>query len=160
MRPLSQPLELQVFLRDTMIALIRRDARNLTARQLAIFLVCYLTENEHTVRGLALILDVGKPTISRALDRLAEFDLIRRKVDPADRRSVLVGRTKAGGALMKQLEADVTEAATGKTPQSPSGKLFSDCIIFGSSVGLRRASGRQGRFGSGSQSPWRGVGSD
>ena len=39
------------------------------------------------MRGLAAKLAVSKPAITRALDRLSEFDLVRRKTDPLDRRS-------------------------------------------------------------------------
>src|ERR1700735_3372167 len=79
-------------LRGTIIALVRSDRTDLTARQLGVFLTCYLTEEEQTVRGLAKHLNVAKPAISRALDRLAEADLIKRKTDTTDRRSVLGGR--------------------------------------------------------------------
>ena len=40
--------------------------------------------------GLAAELNVSKLAITRALDRLGEFDFARRKVDPLDRRSILV----------------------------------------------------------------------
>jgi hypothetical protein len=40
-------------LRDTIVALVRRDGPDLSARQLGVFLTCYLQEGAHTVRGLA-----------------------------------------------------------------------------------------------------------
>ena len=40
-------------LRDTIVALVRRDGPDLSARQLGVFLTCYLTDKAHTVRGLA-----------------------------------------------------------------------------------------------------------
>ena len=101
-------------LRDTTVALVRRDGPDLSARQLGVFLTCYLTEKAHTVRGLAADLDVSKPAITRALDRLSEFELVRRKVDPADRRSVLVQRTLKGAAFLRELRSIMTEAAAGK----------------------------------------------
>ena len=58
-------------LRDTVVALVRRDGPDLSARQLGVFLTCYLQEGAHTVRGLAAELNVSKPAITRALDRLA-----------------------------------------------------------------------------------------
>ncbi|MEE8659886.1 hypothetical protein CGLAMM_00855 [Acetobacteraceae bacterium EV16G] len=64
------------------------------------------------MRGLAHELNVSKPAITRALDRLAELDLARRKVDPLDRRSVLVQRTLKGSAYLRELRAvmnDVSE---------------------------------------------------
>ena len=50
--------------------------------------------------------------ITRALDRLGELDLARRKVDPMDRRSVLVQRTLKGTAFLRDLRGIMTEAAT------------------------------------------------
>ena len=90
---------------------MRRDGPDLSARQLAVFLTCYLSDQAHTVRGLASDLRVSKPAITRALDRLAEFDLIRRKTDPADRRSVLVQRTLKGAAFLRDLRSTMGEAA-------------------------------------------------
>ena len=90
-------------LRDTVVALVRRDGPDLSARQLVVFLTCYLQDGAHTVRGLAADLNVSKPAITRALDRLGELDLARRKVDPMDRRSVLVQRTLKGTAFLRDL---------------------------------------------------------
>src|SRR5271155_259703 len=97
-------------LRDTVVALVRRDGPDLSARQLGVFLTCYLHEGAHTVRGLAADLNVSKPAITRALDRLGELDLARRKVDPMDRRSVLVQRTLKGAAFLRDLRSIMTEA--------------------------------------------------
>jgi DNA-binding MarR family transcriptional regulator len=58
-------------------------------------------------------LQVSKPAITRALDRLGEFDLARRKADPQDRRSVLVQRTPKGTAFLRDLRAIMTEASGG-----------------------------------------------
>src|SRR5271157_5600275 len=98
-------------LRETIVSLVRRDGPDLSARQLGVFLTCYLQDGAHTVRGLAAELDVSKPAITRALDRLGELDLARRKVDPLDRRSVLVQRTLKGAAFLRDLRGIMTEAA-------------------------------------------------
>ncbi len=98
-------------LRDTVVALVRRDGPDLSARQLGVFLTCYLQEGAHTVRGLAADLNVSKPAITRALDRLGDLDLARRKVDPQDRRSVLVQRTIKGTAFLRDLRSIMAEAA-------------------------------------------------
>lgn len=104
-------------LRDTIVALVRRDGPDLSSRQLGVFLTCYLQDGSHTVRGLAADLNVSKPAITRALDRLGELDLARRKVDPADRRSVLVQRTLKGQSFLRDLRGIMTEAgATAKKP--------------------------------------------
>jgi DNA-binding MarR family transcriptional regulator len=106
------PDQLIGILRDTIVALVRRDGPDLSARQLGVFLTCYLQDGAHTVRGLAADLHVSKPAITRALDRLGELDLARRKVDPLDRRSVLVQRTLKGAAFLRDLRAIMGEAAT------------------------------------------------
>lgn len=97
-------------LRDTIIATVRGEGPDLSARQLAVFLSCYLEDGAHTVRGLAQALNVSKPAITRALDRLSELDLARRKVDPLDRRSVLVQRTLKGSAYLRELRHVMSEA--------------------------------------------------
>ena len=114
--------QLVVILRDTVVALVRRDGPDLSARQLGVFLTCYLQDGGHTVRGLAADLNVSKPAITRALDRLGELDLARRKVDPMDRRSVLVQRTLKGTAFLRDLRNIMSEAA-GSAKKSGAGSL-------------------------------------
>src|SRR6195952_4079271 len=97
-------------LRDTVVSMVRRDGPDLSARQLGGFLPCYLQEGAHTGRGWAADLNVSKPAIPRALDRLGELDLARRKVDPMDRRSVLVQRTLKGQAFLRDLRSIMSEA--------------------------------------------------
>ena len=111
-------------LRETVVALVRRDGADLSARQLGVFLTCYLRDGGHTVRGLAAELNVSKPAITRALDRLGEIDLARRKVDPLDRRSILVQRTLKGAAFLRDLRSIMGDAATAakKAPQPRSAR--------------------------------------
>ena len=101
-------------LRETIVAMVRRDGPDLSARQLAVFLTCYLSEDAHTVRGLAAELNVSKPAITRALDRLKDLDLARRTPDPMDRRSVLIKRTLKGNAYLRDLCTIVTETTQEK----------------------------------------------
>ena len=103
--------QLVTTLRDTVVALVRRDGPDLSSRQLGVFLTCYLQDGAHTVRGLATELNVSKPAITRALDRLGELDLARRKIDPMDRRSVLVQRTVKGTAFLRDLRHIMAEAS-------------------------------------------------
>jgi DNA-binding MarR family transcriptional regulator len=98
-------------LRDTVVALVRRDGPDLSSRQLGVFLTCYLVDGAHTVRGLAADMNVSKPAITRALDRLGELDLARRKIDPMDRRSVLVQRTIKGTNFLRDLRGIMAEAS-------------------------------------------------
>ncbi len=99
-------------MRSAIVELVRREGPDLSARQLGVFLICYLETEAQTVRGLAAQLGISKPAITRALDRLTEFDLVRRKADPLDRRSVLVQRTAMGTAFLRELRANLRDAAT------------------------------------------------
>jgi DNA-binding MarR family transcriptional regulator len=99
-------------LRTAIVELVRRDGPDLSARQLGVFLTCYLETEAQTVRGLAAKLGVSKPAITRALDRLSEFDLVRRKTDPLDRRSVLVQRTATGMAFLREMRTILRDAAS------------------------------------------------
>lgn len=109
----QSPDQLIGVLRDTIIGMVRRDGVDLSARQLGVFLTCYLRDGAHTVRGLAEELNVSKPAITRALDRLSELDFARRKVDPSDRRSVLVQRTPKGAAFLRDVRGLLDSAAKG-----------------------------------------------
>jgi DNA-binding MarR family transcriptional regulator len=119
----QNPDQLVNVLCDTIVALVKRDGTDLSARQLGVFLTCYLVDGAHTVRGLASDLNVSKPAITRALDRLGELDLTRRKVDPMDRRSVLIQRTVKGAAFLRELRSVMAEAAaSARKPASETGK--------------------------------------
>lgn len=96
--------------RRAMVANVRRDAPDLSARQMAVLLTVYMTEQPHTVRGLAEGLNVSKPAITRAIDRLGEFGLARRKTDPRDRRSVVVQRTVKGSVYLAEFAEIINEA--------------------------------------------------
>jgi DNA-binding MarR family transcriptional regulator len=99
-------------LKDAMVASVSSDGPDLTARQLAVFLKVYLEPGiEHTVRGLAAELNVAKPAITRALDRLAEFDFTKRETDPNDRRSVIARRTPTGSAYLRTLSGYMAAAS-------------------------------------------------
>ncbi len=88
---------------EVIVDLVRRDEPVLTSHQLGVYLTCYLCEGDHTVRGLANDLNVSKSVITRALDKLTDLDLARRRIDPADRRSILVERTKKGYDLLEYM---------------------------------------------------------
>ncbi len=88
--------------RRTIVASVRRDAPDLSARQMALLLTVYLTPPPHTVRGLSDLLKVTKPAITRAVDRLSELGMVRRKVDDQDRRSVLLQRTVKGSVFLRE----------------------------------------------------------
>ncbi len=91
---------------------VRRDAPDLSARQMALLLTVYLMPPPHTVRGLAETLKVSKPAITRALDRLSDIELVRRKPDEKDRRSVLIQRTVRGSVFLREFAELIATAAT------------------------------------------------
>ncbi len=105
-------------LHETIVTLVRREAPDLSARQLGVFLTCYLRDDNHTVRGLSDELKVPKPAISRALDRLSELDLARRRVDPLDHRGIIVQRTQKGSAFLRSLRSIMNERAGGDRKSS------------------------------------------
>lgn len=106
---------------------VRRDSADLSARQMALLLTVYLTPPPHTVRGLALSLNISKPAVTRALDRLSELGLVKRKIDETDRRSVLVQRTVKGSVHLREFgemivvagKIAATNAAAAVSPPSP-----------------------------------------
>jgi DNA-binding MarR family transcriptional regulator len=89
---------------------VRNDSPDLTARQLAVLLTVYVTPGPHTVRGLAAGLNVTKPAITRALDRLGQLDMIKRQRDEENKRSVLVQRTVAGSGYLQTLSAQIQKS--------------------------------------------------
>lgn len=101
--------------RRAMVDSVRRDAPDLSARQMALLLTVYLTPPPHTVRGLAESLNISKPAITRALDRLSELELVRRKPDETDRRSVLIQRTVRGSVFLREY-GELIVAAGRKLP--------------------------------------------
>lgn len=108
--------------RGAIVESVRRDAPDLSARQMALLLTVYLTPPPHTVRGLAATLNVSKPAITRALDRLGEFGLVKRKVDDQDRRSVLIQRTVKGSVFLREFGDIIVAAASSEvTETSPAG---------------------------------------
>lgn len=83
-------------------AQVRDEMPDLTVRQMAILLQIYLVPPPHTVRGLAALLDVTKPVITRALDRMGDLSLVDREKDPRDRRNVIIKRTLAGALFLEK----------------------------------------------------------
>ena len=81
---------------SALIGYVRSGAPDLTNRQMALLLLVYLTPGPHTVRGLAHILGVSKPVVTRALNTLGGLGYLRRERDQDDRRNVFVVRTNDG----------------------------------------------------------------
>ena len=98
--------------RLSMIDLVRRDQADLTARQLSLLLSVYMTDGPHTVRGLAEALNISKPAVTRAVDKLASLDLVKRKRDEKDRRNVFIQRTVKGSVFLSDLSEMINTSAS------------------------------------------------
>jgi len=107
--------------RRAIVASVRADAPDLSARQMALLLTVYLTPPPHTVRGLAELMKVSKPAITRAVNRLSELQMVRRKTDESDRRSVLIQRTVRGSVFLREYGELIVSAAQGETEGSSDG---------------------------------------
>ena len=101
--------------RQAIVESVRIEAPDLSARQMAILLTVYLTPPPHTVRGLSSLLNISKPAVTRAIDRLTELELTRRKADDADRRSVLIQRTVRGSVFLREFGELIVKAACNQT---------------------------------------------
>lgn len=111
MRP-SQALRLW---HTVLLSEVRDDAPDLTSRQMAILLNIYLEPPPHTVRGLAVLLGVTKPVVTRALDTMGALKLVSRHRDEKDRRNVLIRRTVEGALYVERL-GDVIIAKARELP--------------------------------------------
>jgi DNA-binding MarR family transcriptional regulator len=85
----------------TLVGYVRSGKPDLTNRQMALLLVVYLTPGPHTVRGLAQMLGVSKPVVTRALNTLGTLGYLRRERDEADRRNVFVAHTEQGADFLE-----------------------------------------------------------
>ncbi len=84
---------------QTLIRYVKSGEPDLTNRQMALMLLVYLTPGPHTVRGLAHLLGVSKPVITRALNTLGSLGYLRRVRDESDRRNVFVAKTGTGQGI-------------------------------------------------------------
>jgi DNA-binding MarR family transcriptional regulator len=97
--------------RGAVLEVVRGAPADLSARQMAVVLTVYLSSPPHTVRGLAMALNVSKPAITRALDRLEKLEFVKRRPDESDRRSVLVQRTVKGSDYLRETADLIAVAA-------------------------------------------------
>lgn len=79
--------------------------KDLSAREFAVFLVCYLEHGPNSVCDLTARLEAPRAAMLQALDRLESLDLIRRREDADDERNVMILQTAAGRAFLGELAA-------------------------------------------------------
>jgi DNA-binding MarR family transcriptional regulator len=106
----------------TLIGYVRSGEPDLTNRQMALMLLVYLTPGPHTVRGLAHILGVSKPVITRALNTLGALGYLRRVRDENDRRNVFVAKTSTGHEFLEGFNRNLEHS--GNERKSPSENGF------------------------------------
>ena len=90
-----------------LIAYVRSGEPDLTNRQMALLMLVYLTPGPHTVRGLAKVLGVSKPVVTRALNTLGALGYLRRERDQDDRRNVFVVRTSNGAEFLESFRLNL-----------------------------------------------------
>ena len=81
---------------------VRSGEPDLTNRQMALLMLVYVNPGPHTVRGLARALNVSKPVVTRALNRLGALGYLRRQRDDSDKRNIFVARTSEGAAFLDE----------------------------------------------------------
>jgi DNA-binding MarR family transcriptional regulator len=86
---------------QALIEYVRSGEPDLTNRQMALLMLVYLKPGPHTVRGLAKMLGVSKPVVTRALNTLGGLGYLRRERDQDDRRNVFVVRTNDGAEFLE-----------------------------------------------------------
>ena len=94
--------------KNTLIDYVRSGEPDLTNRQMALMLLVYLDAGPHTVRGLAKALNVSKPVVTRALNRLGALGYLRRQRDETDKRNIFVARTPEGADFLAEFGQFVT----------------------------------------------------
>ena len=109
------------------VKLVRSGEPDLTNRQMALLMLVYLTPGPHTVRGLAKVLGVSKPVVTRALNTLGALGYLRGRGvlitavepdSPADdagikRGMVLYGVNKSTISSVRQLDEVLRAAESG-----------------------------------------------
>ena len=88
--------------KQALVDYVRSGEPDLTNRQMALLLFVYLTPGPHTVRGLARVLNVSKPVVTRALNRLGALGYLRRQRDDSDKRNIFVARTSEGAVFLEE----------------------------------------------------------
>lgn len=81
-----------ILLKNLLIKSVQSEYPNLSMRQLAVLLFLFenTDEDKTTVKFLSELLNISKPAITRAIDRLEELGFVTRKVNKLDRRIIFV----------------------------------------------------------------------
>lgn len=102
-----------------LIGYVRSGQPDLTNRQMALMLLVYLTPGPHTVRGLARVLGVSKPVITRALNTLGGLGYLRRERDETDKRNVFIAKTDRGANFLEGFGQNLRIGGDGRRASGP-----------------------------------------
>jgi DNA-binding MarR family transcriptional regulator len=108
---------------QTLTSYVRSGEPDLTNRQMALLLLVYMTPGPHTVRGLANMLHVSKPVVTRALNTLGTLGYLRRERDEADRRNIFVAKTELGERFLEGFARFIDHPEDDDTPSRRTGAL-------------------------------------
>jgi DNA-binding MarR family transcriptional regulator len=95
-----------------------------------IILHCLNLSPEWSLKNLAKLLGVSTPSLSLVVDSLSREGLVIRKMNPTDRRQVLLALTSAGKALLEGIEGrmvDRLEKQAGRLKKDEQLKLTEIC---------------------------------
>ena len=98
---------------STLVDYVRSGEPDLTNRQMALLMVVYLMPGPHTVRGLARALNVSKPVVTRALNRLGALGYLRRQRDDSDKRNIFIAPTSEGADFLEEFGHFIGDADGG-----------------------------------------------
>lgn len=82
---------------------VSRTGLTLTVRQLALFGCIYNDGVEDSTDRYSQMLNIAKPSVTRCIDHLEELKLVERKINPENRRKILVQKTETGKLLFEQI---------------------------------------------------------
>jgi len=108
---------------QALVDYVRSGEPDLTNRQMALLLFVYLTPGPHTVRGLARVLNVSKPVVTRALNRLGSLGYLRRQRDDTDKRNIFIAQTSEGADFLEEFGQFIGETEQPKPRRSPTPEL-------------------------------------
>jgi DNA-binding MarR family transcriptional regulator len=106
-------------LRDIFVPICKDTKVDLSIRQIAVLSYIHCTSEKLSVGPIAARLNLSKPAVTRALNKLETMGCIKRNPDPKDKRKIEITTPKAGKVLIARLEKIVALATTGAAPVAP-----------------------------------------
>ncbi|MFT3976375.1 MAG: MarR family transcriptional regulator [Sphingomonas bacterium] len=111
---------------NALVDYVRSGEPDLTNRQMALLMYVYLNPGPHTVRGLARNLNVSKPVVTRALNRLGALGYLRRQRDDSDKRNIFVAQTSEGADFLEEFGQLIGDARRSPVRSGIAARLRAD----------------------------------